>query len=81
LDVSASLTLLGTWAHNSSRSAIIAGWSVAAYDIACLIWLYCFWNAPKAQATVPPGPLSTEALHEAKKWEDSLKDFMSQGKR
>lgn len=81
LDVSASLMLLGTWAHNSSRSAIIAGWSVVAYDIVCLIWLYCFWTAPKAQASISSPALSPEALHEAKKWEDSLKDFMSHGKR
>lgn len=81
LDVSASLILLGTWAHNSSRSAIIAGWSVVAYDIVCLIWLYCFWTAPKAQASISSPALSTKALHEAKKWEDSLKDFMSHGKR
>ncbi len=79
LDVSASLILLGTWAHNSSRSAIIAGWSVIAYDIVCLLWLYCFWSPPKAQAS--DAALSTEPLHQAKKWEDSLKDFMSQGKR
>lgn len=80
LDVSASLILLGTWAHNSSRSAIIAGWSVVAYDIVCLIWLYCFWTEPKSTA-IPPAPLSTEALLEAKKWEDSLKNFVSHGKR
>jgi len=81
LDVSASLILLGTWSHNSSRSAIIAGWSVFAYDIACIVWLYCFWTAPKSQAVLPSQPLSPDALHEAKKWEESLKDFMSQGKR
>ena len=52
-----------------------------AYDLACLIWLYCFWTAPKAQPMVPSAPLSAEALQDAKKWEDSLKDFMSQGKR
>jgi hypothetical protein len=80
LDVSASLILLGTWAHNSSRSAIIAGWSVVAYDIVCLLWLYCFWSPPKAQASISSPALSTGALQEAKKWEDSLKDFMSQGK-
>ena len=78
LDVSASLILLGTWAHNSNRSALIAGWSVVAYDIVCLIWLYCFWAGPKTQASPA---LSTEALQEARKWEDSLKNFMSHGKR
>jgi hypothetical protein len=80
LDASTSLILLSTWAHASKRASL-AGWSVVAYDIACLVWLYCFWPAPKVPATTTSPALSPEALHEAKKWEDSLKDFMSQGKR
>lgn len=79
LDVSASLILLGTWARTSNRSGIIAGLTPITYDIVCLIWLYCFWTQPKDQGSTPPA-LSTEALDEAKKWEGSLKDFMSQGK-
>jgi hypothetical protein len=81
LDVSTSSILLGILSHSASRNELLNRIAVIAYDIACLIWLYCFWFAPKAQATVPPVPLSAEALQEARKWEDSLKDFMSQGKR
>jgi hypothetical protein len=80
LVASTSLIVLSIWSHASKR-ATFAGWSVIAYDLACLIWLYCFWPAPQAQAFTPSPELSTEALQEAKKWEDSLKDFMSQGKR
>jgi len=81
LDVSTSLFLIGIWSHTSNRSAILGRLAVFAYDIACIIWLYCFWAVPKAQTDTTPPALSTEALDEAKKWEDSLKDFMSQGKR
>ena len=81
LDVSASLILLGTWARTSNRSGTIAELTPIVYDIVCLIWLYCFWASPKTQASTPSPALSTEALGEAKKWEGSLKDFMSQGKR
>jgi hypothetical protein len=80
LDASTTLMLLGTWTHASKRAAF-AGWSVVAYDLACLIWLYCFWSAPTAQASPASPALSAEALQEARKWEGSLKDFMSQGKR
>ncbi|HET8892445.1 MAG TPA: hypothetical protein VFQ41_26355 [Candidatus Angelobacter sp.] len=82
LDVSTALLLLGTWAHNISRgSAASAAWFVVPYDIACIIWIYCFWRAPKTEPAAPSAPLSTGTLHEAKKWEESLKDYISPGKR
>lgn len=80
LDNSTTLMVLGAWMHASKRASL-AGWSVVAYDLACLIWLYCFWSARPAQAAPASPALSAEALQEARKWEDSLKDFMSQGKR
>jgi hypothetical protein len=80
LIASTSLIMLSIWSHASRRTAF-AGWSVVAYDLACLIWLYCFWTAPKDQEATASPALSTEALQEARKWEGSLKDFMSQGKR
>jgi hypothetical protein len=81
LDVSTSLASLGIWSHTPSATVLINRVSEVAYDIACIVWLYCFWTAPKAQPAISSVSLSAEALHEAKKWEDSLKDFMSQGKR
>jgi len=81
LDVSTSIAALAIWSHAPSRSAVLNRSSVVAYDLACLIWLYCFWTAPKDQDATASPTLSTEALRDAKKWEDSLKDFMSQGKR
>jgi hypothetical protein len=81
LDVAGSLAFIGIWTHTSNRSEALARWSVIAYDIACLIWLYCFWTSPKVLAPDPPAPLSPDALHEAKKWEETLKDFIATGKR
>lgn len=79
LDVSTSSILLGILSHTASRNELLNRIAVIAYDIACLIWLYCFWFPSKDQGSTPP-ELSTEVLDEAKKWEGSLKDFMSQGK-
>jgi hypothetical protein len=79
LDVATALLLLGTWAHTSIKSAIIAGGAVVTYDVACIMWLYCFWPTPTQTGTPPE--LTTEALHKAKKWEESLKDYISPGKR
>jgi hypothetical protein len=81
LDVSAAFAALAMLSSNPRGNEFVNRIAVFAYDIACIIWLYCFWTAPKAQPVVPAAHLSAEALQEAKKWEDSLKDFMSHGKR
>jgi len=81
LDVSTSLALIGIWSHTSNRSAFVVRLSVMAYDLACIVWLYCFWSAPKNPVTPSSPTLPPEALHEAKKWEESLKDFITPGKR
>jgi len=81
LDVSTSLAALAIWSHAPSKNAVISRIPVIAYDLACVIWIYCFWNAPKSEPAVPTAPLSPAALDQAKKWEESLKDYMSSGKR
>jgi hypothetical protein len=81
LDVSTSLASLGIWSHTPSATVLISRVSEVAYDIACVIWLYCFWTVPKAQPMVPSAALSADALQDARKWEETLKDFMSQSKR
>ena len=81
LDVSTSLALIGIWMHTSNRDAMLSRLSVIAYDIACLIWLYCFWVKPKTRAIPVFTEESREALAEAKKWEEVLKDLHSSGKR
>lgn len=81
LDVSTSSIFLGMLSRAATRNESLNRIAVFAYDIACLVWLYSFWTAPKAQATVSSPELSLDALHQAKKWEGSLKDFISQGKR
>jgi hypothetical protein len=81
LDVAISLASVALWTQASNRSPLVSRIPVIAYDIACIIWIYCFWRAPKSELAVPTAPLSPEALHEAKKWEESLKDYISSGKR
>lgn len=80
LDVSATLMLLSTWTHTDKRASL-ADWSVVAYDIACIVWLYCFWEHPKDPGTISSVPISAERLREVKKWEKTLKDYIEPGKR
>jgi hypothetical protein len=81
LEVAISLASVGFWTQAAKRSPLVSRIPVIAYDIACIIWIYCFLRAPKSEPVIPAAPLSPEALLEAKKWENSLKEFMSQGKR
>lgn len=81
LDVAVSLASIALWTQETRRGPLVSRIPVIAYDIACIIWLYCFWNAPQSEPAVPAAPFSPGALHEAKKWEASLKDYISPGKR
>jgi len=81
LDVAISLADLGIWSHTPSLNVLVGRISAIVYDLACLIWLYCFWTAPKPRAKPLSGTISTERLREAHKWEDALKDFLTLGKR
>jgi hypothetical protein len=78
LDVSAAFALLAIVARSGDQRGMVNRIPTFAYDIACLVWLYCFWATPK---TSLPTPLAPEALNEAKKWEGSLKDFITPSKR
>ncbi len=80
LDVSTSLALIGIWAHTANRNALLNRLAVIAYDIACIVWLYCFWPSQKPQrlAAFEPGE---DALHDAKRWEETLKNFLTSGKQ
>jgi hypothetical protein len=81
LDVSATFAALMMLSSNPKGNWFVNRIAVFAYDIACIIWLYCFWAASKTEPAGPQLPLSAEALQDAKQWEATLKDFMSQGKR
>jgi hypothetical protein len=81
LDVSTSSIFLGMLSPAATRNESLNRIAVFAYDIACIIWLYCFWRAPKSEPAVPTAPLPPGTLREAKKWEESLKDYISSGKR
>ena len=80
LDVSTSLAVIGIWSHTTNRNALLSRLAVIAYDIACTVWLYCFW--PPSRAAVVPSlqPVANQTLQEAKKWEHTLKDFLTPGK-
>jgi len=80
LDVSTSLASIALFSH-ISVNATFGRLPAIAYDIACFVWLYCFWSGGRAAIEVPSEPLQPEMLREARKWEEVLKDWITPGKR
>jgi hypothetical protein len=66
--------------HKGARSFTMDRLELIAFDVACVIWLWSFSrgkkNTPSDDHDVDP-----KALEAAKKWEKSLKEFVSPGKR
>jgi hypothetical protein len=62
------------------RPPILDTVEFVGYNLSCLIWVITFWKREKPLAQ-PPTNLGLGTLGEAKKWEDSLKEFISSGKR
>ncbi len=51
-----------------------------AFDIACLIWLWSFVRPGETSAS-PSAELDPQMLHQARKWEKAVKNFLTPGKR
>jgi hypothetical protein len=79
INSAAFLLASAAWVRSHYRPSAIDHLPLIAYDLTCLIWLYCFWSVSKNQ--LPPPQLPPDALNEAKKWEGSLKGFITPGKR
>jgi hypothetical protein len=69
------------WVRTHYRPTSVDHLPLIAYDLTCLIWLYCFWTAPKTPVSLASPHLPQEALREAQKWETVLKDFITPDKR
>jgi hypothetical protein len=66
--------------QKDSRSATMDRIESIAFDVACLIWL---WSFSAGKKTPPKNfhDVDPNALDAARKWEKSLKEFVSHGKR
>ena len=82
LDVSTSLGTLAFWSHASHPGPLISRIPVIAYDLACIIWIYAFWKRQDSSGIhVEDGRINAQTLHQARKWEELVKDLLTPGKR
>ncbi|HEU4415285.1 MAG TPA: hypothetical protein VFT65_10930 [Candidatus Angelobacter sp.] len=68
-----------TQVHN--KSTILDSIEAVALDLACIIWLITFSRPQESVAPTDSREITAETLHEARKWEHTLKDFITPGKR
>ncbi len=66
-------------AQSQYKSTILDSFEVIAYDVACVIWLISFSKRPPQMVT-SDDQIQPEMLHEARKWETVLKDWLTLGK-
>lgn len=66
--------------HKGARSLTMDRLESVAFDLACLIWL---WSFSRGKKNTPSDDLNVNpnALEAARKWEKSLKEFVSSSRR
>ena len=67
LDVAISLASVAFWSQASKRSSLVSRIPVIAYDIACIIWIYCFLDRAQIRADSSYGASSQQKLFTKRK--------------
>jgi hypothetical protein len=63
------------------QSALMGYLELIAYDAGCLIWLIGFWKPEKPPHAASADQVNPQTVQQAREWEDSLKDWLTPGKR
>jgi hypothetical protein len=79
INAAAFLVTSAIWVRTNYRSSSIDQLPLIAYDISCLVWLYCFSMGEQLDRPAEPG-LDPKILHEARGWESMLKSWLAPGK-
>lgn len=80
LSVQAAVLLITSASWLLTPRAILSTWfPVVAYDIACVSWLITFLK--REEQPLSAEPVSSEVLHEARKWEETLKESFTTKKQ
>lgn len=77
LNNAAVLITSAVWVRNRYQASIVDELPVVAFDLSCLIWLYCFWSASEIVAGPRSAELNPEMLQQARGWEQQLKSWLA----
>lgn len=76
----AVLITSAVWVRTHYQASIIDQLPVTAFDLSCLLWLYCFCARDTSPAPLGPARTDPEALHQARGWESMLKTWLVPGR-
>jgi hypothetical protein len=81
IQAAVALTNSGVRAWMHHPSAALDNLEFIAYNVACLVWLITFWKPERAFKASGADMVDVETLQQARKWEETLKDFLTSHKR
>lgn len=80
IQAAAALTNAAVRARLGHRSTTFDAVEAITFEIACVIWLIAFMKPERADHLQPAAALDPAVLHQARKWETVLKDWLTPGK-
>jgi hypothetical protein len=78
--IQAAVALANAAIRKEYASSVLDRLEPIAFDASCLIWIGAFLMRRQSTRAMSE-KITPEALHEAKEWEQKLKDFVKQDKR
>lgn len=80
LQAAAALANAAVRGRLGHRSRLFDTAETITFEVACIIWLVTFLKPEKPDHLQPAAPLDPGMLHQARKWETALKDWLTLGK-
>ncbi|HWX54648.1 MAG TPA: hypothetical protein VN176_08670 [Verrucomicrobiae bacterium] len=75
-----SFVRFAEWSQ-SHHSSLIREIGLIGWDVACCIWLVCFWKPPSQAHKLSSDHVDVATVQEAREWQDALKTWFTRGKR
>jgi len=77
----AFLITSAAWVRSHYHAVSFQELPLIAFDVSCLVWLFAFLQPEKQPVLYPADAMDPQMLHEARNWENVLKDWLNQEKR
>jgi len=77
LNSAAALITSAVWVRTRYQVRAVDKLLVLAFDVSCLVWLYCFWSASEKVVAPRFSELDPQMVQQARGWEQQLKTWIA----